>query len=316
MKRLAILLSVVLLLVALIVIYVLLIPKTPTSTEDETSSESDVIMIAQEEYTDMTELTSSYNGETFTLVSEGGKWYWEGDRSFPLNQEIAVKMSWAISDIGAMREISSGDGSLSDYGLDNPEFTISVKYLSGTERTYYIGALNTFNDSRYLYLPQNDKIYNISSALTQYFEYGLYDMIIADTAPQIDAAKVKAIEYTYADEAITIEDQKKIEAFITALSLEKCVDYNVSAEDIEALEEYGLSDTDRRTLTINYYEEKSVNGENSNISSTANIKIDQTYTIYFGEAVPGEEGAVYAMINDSEFVYAISESLEKMITEE
>ncbi len=316
MKRLIILLSVVLLLVALLVIYITLIPKTPSGESDDIESESDIIMIAQEEYTDMTELTSSYNGEIYTLISEGGKWYWEGDKSFPLNQEIAVKMSWAISDIGAMREISDEDASLSDYGLDDPEFTISVKYISGTEKTYHIGALNTFNDSRYLYMPDTEKIYNISSALTQYFEYGLYDMIIADALPEIDVTKVKTLEHISGDENVIVEDQKIIEVFIATLSLGECVDYNVSEEDAQTLEGYGLSEDERRALTINYYEEKSVSGENSNISSTANIKIDQTYTIYFGKSVPGKDGMVYAKIKDSNFIYEISESLEQMILPE
>ncbi len=314
MKRTAMLITLVCVFAVLVAVYVLFLPKD--TGDIDTEETSGVIMVNESDYTEVSRIVYTYNGETVSLEIDGGKWYLSGDREFPVNQEIAVQMSWAISDIGAMRKISDEIDNLADYGFDKPEFEINVTYIGGAEKVYYIGSLNTYNDSRYLYDKTADEIYNISSALTPYFEFGLYDIINSDTLPEIDITTITSIDYSVGGEVKSITNAEVIELFMSNLAFNRCIDYNVDQRKAAV---YGI-DEESDYFTINYVEIKDVSGENNNISSTANIKLEKSHTVIFGDTVSSEHedaeaiaGTLYAMPKDSTFVYTIDGSFKEFL---
>ena len=63
-----------------------------------------------------------------------------------------------------------------NYGLDNPEITITLRDSTEDDKTIYIGNINEITGNYYCYLEGDSMIYTISSTIPSYISFDLEDM--------------------------------------------------------------------------------------------------------------------------------------------
>ena len=181
------------------------------------------IMLAEQDYTQITELKYRTDGsEWVTLQQSGGVWTLAEDPDFPLDQQTAAALGAAIASIGAMRSVEDGDDTM--YGLDAPVCEIHVSYGAGTTYKYAIGDRNSFN-SAYYFRDDDGAVYMIAEGLLTYFRTMPEDMIVLDTALTV-LADADIGGFTVADGDASAEWKQTAE--------------EVTAEDIRAFSEQVL----------------------------------------------------------------------------
>lgn len=262
--------------------------------EAETEEKSAEIIA---EYDPATAETLSYtkDGTTLSFVNEGGTWYLEDDRLFPLDQTAVSSMASAISTIGVERTID--DGEPADYGLEDPFLTISIRYRDNVGREYKIGDRNSFNGE--YYFMTGSRIYMISDGLLPYFDYTLDGLLLRDTFPtELTSDSVTEIRVETGAEAYTVDVAAEISdllPYVRQLNFTSAADYHAS----DMAGDYGIDQTERITVTY----KRSVTSTNESGEETT-AKVDASYTIYLGKTE--EDGSVYYAPQNSTIVYKSS----------
>lgn len=261
------------------------------------AEENEYTMIAEYDYTTTTALSFKMRGdEMLDFEVSGTSWVYSADEKFPLNQTIIANMAAAIAQIGVECTVDEGDPA--EFGLDDPEYTIKVKYSDGTSHEYLIGDYNTFNSS-YYFMADGD-MYMISSGLLPYFTYELEDLLLLDTMPTSewsDTSYVNHITVKYGERENTIEDADGISelvSLINSISLNDCADYYTEDDEKDA---YGLDGS--TTITVNYKKAKTSTDADGNEST---VYLDTNYTFELGMA----DGEYYLMPPSSNITYSIS----------
>ena len=94
-------------------------------------------------------LSFTNEGVRYSFVRDGSGWKYEADDKFPVDADVLDDIASALSAIEGTREIDVEDGSLEEYGLDDPLHTIEVKLTDSICYTYKIGDYNKHTDSYY-----------------------------------------------------------------------------------------------------------------------------------------------------------------------
>ena len=274
--------------------------------EARLAAENADIMIAEYDYTTMTELSYQLKGaDELKFAVSGSSWIYLADEKFPLDVTTISYMASAIAQIAV--ECTVDEGSPADYGLDDPAYTINVKYSDGSSHEYKIGDYNTFN-SAYYFMADGD-MYMISSGLLSYFNYTLDDLLVLDTIPYSDWSDTDYVNYvtvTVGGESNKISDstgKSEIVELIKYLPLTKCEDYYSDEEEKSA---YGLDGG--TSIVVNYKKAKTSTDADGNETTTY---LDTGYTLLVGEKT---ENGYYAAPANSDITYIIdAETIDEVL---
>lgn len=265
------------------------------------AAENADIMIAQYDYTTTTSLSYQLKGmDELKFAVSGSSWIYLPDEKFPLDQTIIAQMAAAIAQIAV--ECTVSEGSPADYGLDDPNYIINVKYSDGTSHEYKIGDYNTFN-SAYYFMADGD-MYMISSGLLPYFNYTLDDLLLLDEIPYSewsDTAYVNFITVKNGEKYAEITDTDGKSAVIDLLKyfpLKDCADYY--ADEEEKISDYGIDGS--IAVVVNYKKAKTSTDADGNETTTY---LDTGYSLTFGNQT--EDGDYYVSPSGSNIVYLIDE---------
>ena len=261
-KSLVILLAV---LVVLVVAYVVTGQLKKKSAEKENEQKQIAVL-------DMSEITSIQypNGtDTMSFIKEDGTWYSESDKEFPLQQSSLKTIAETFGTLSANRELTDGD-TLADYGLEEPQYTITLKDADGEEQNIYIG--NAAGEDYYMTVGDKEKIYTVDYSVVNAMNFDLDSMLQKETFPSIGADNIKKVTITKAGETTEYDaDNSDQSDDITAIGgglgaayFVDCVDYSVQADE---LAQYGLDEAQRTTVTVVY---------------TDSDDKEQTFTLYVG----------------------------------
>ncbi|MCR4902690.1 MAG: DUF4340 domain-containing protein [Butyrivibrio sp.] len=132
---------------------------------------------------------SNTEGE-FTLEYFDDTWYFLDDDQTLLLQSTVASMAGDFCDITSDKVIENAEN-LADYGLDEPEITVTATMTDGTEHTLYIGDLNSTASIYYIMVDDDTTVYTVSSTLHTHFD-GSADELI-DTSSE-DAATEETSE--------------------------------------------------------------------------------------------------------------------------
>lgn len=111
------------------------------------------------------------NGEeTMSFAKKDGKWYVVEQEDFALDSSSVESIAYVMQSVMAVRQLEDVD-ELSDYGLEEPLYTIKMKDENGKETVLYIGDIAGENQ----YATVNDKtvIYTINSSVAEMLEFDL-----------------------------------------------------------------------------------------------------------------------------------------------
>ena len=261
-KSLIILLAV---LVVLVVAYVVTGQLKKKSAEKENEQKQ----IAVLDMSDITSIQYTNGTDTMSFIKEDGTWYSESDKEFPLQQSSLKTMAEIFGTLSANRELTDGD-TLADYGLEEPQYTITLKDADGEQQNIYIG--NAAGEDYYMTVGDKEKIYTVDYSVVNAMNFDLDSMLQKETFPSIGADNIKKVTITKAgqtteydaDNSDQSDDITAIGGGLGAAYFVECVDYSVQADE---LDQYGLDEAQRTTVTVVY---------------TDSDDKEQTFTLYVG----------------------------------
>ena len=131
--------------------------------------------------------------DTMSFIKEDGTWYSESDKEFPLQQSSLKTMAETFGTLSANRELTDGD-TLADYGLEEPQYTITLKNADGEEQNIYIG--NAAGEDYYMTVGDKEKIYTVDYSVVNAMNFDLDSMLQKETFPSIGSDNIKKVTIT------------------------------------------------------------------------------------------------------------------------
>lgn len=243
--------------------------------------------------------TDHNNETTLSFTKDSETWYISDDKEIPLTQSYINTMEETFCSIYATREITDPDA-LSDYGLDNPAYTIKLTNQEGNLTTLTIG--NAADEDYYLAVNgQEDILYTVNSSIVSSMQYDLDTMVTKDTLPSIGSGNLIQADITENGTTTTYssEDDEQTERFSTvaggygAMTLTDLASYHATTEELTS---FGLDEDSRITVKLTY-NESSEESENDPL----------TFTLYIGNTT--DDGNRYVQVQDSDLVYLVSSGI-------
>ena len=251
---------------------------------------------------DITQITYNWQEEEIALEKDGKDWQYKKDAAFSLNQTMAETMSEALSGAEVLQKIEEKDVDLQSFGLETP--ALDVTFSDGDGQQYQLSFGNYNTAAKGCYAMKNDDgcVYMVDSEIMTDFEYGLYDLLVLDEIPSVDADYVsgitisdsgKTIQYTYQIEEVQEETTQEETSGEEETASSQVVWYAWDGAEKMA-ETYGITN---RMITVNYVD--------------ADTDEEQSYALHFGNQ--DGSGNVYMTVNDSMQVQLVEESLVNSI---
>ena len=112
---------------------------------------------------DVVSFTYELNGVNYTFEREDSKsdWIYVQDPSLELDQDTVTDMLSTGTSVSAKTIIADNLENASEYGLENPAFTLSMNLKDGTVKTICVGALNSMTSEYYSYIEGDERIFTV-----------------------------------------------------------------------------------------------------------------------------------------------------------
>lgn len=128
----------------------------------EKTQEISNILVFKNDVSTVSEVSYTANGTAVTLVKDNDNWILKDDQKFELDQDKAAEIVSYCTNLNA-REAIETDSELSEYGLDNPSYTITYTLTDGTKGSYSIGDYFEIEGTYFAKVDGDDKIYKITN---------------------------------------------------------------------------------------------------------------------------------------------------------
>ena len=238
-------------------------------------------------------LSWEYNSETLAFHKDG-KWLYDGDGAFPVDEEKINERLDLFSEFGVSFIIEDVED-FGQYGLDKPVCTI---HLETDDESYEIllGDFSKMDSERYVSIGDGN-VYLVKKDPLDYFDATLSDMIKQDEIPQFD--KVTGIQFTGAenyqigyqedsslsyckDDVYFMEqdgaylplDTSRVNSYLDTVSRLNPTDYVTYNATDEELRDCGL-DKPELTVSVNYIPQTENTGQ-------AEKKNEETFILNVG----------------------------------
>ena len=142
-----------------------------------------------------TKVTFGPAGEENTFVISDGVWQWEEDADMPITQQFITRITEMLPTLAASRDVGM-ENELSDYGLEEPLYTLTAEDGAGTSFTLYVGNSFSTDSASYYYVMEagGETVYTIESTLPSYLGYGVMSMITKDSFTTLTEENVDSFE--------------------------------------------------------------------------------------------------------------------------
>ncbi len=263
--------------------------KTEEAEEEAAAGET----ILEVDVSALTAVTYTIDGEQVSFsLQDDGIWQKDDDETFPVDSSALLAPLDEASSLKSVRTLTEVED-ISEYGLDDPQNTITLTDEDGTETVITIGDNNASTGNDYLMLNEDEStIYTVSTDLSSAFSDDLYDYAESEELPTLQASTIVGVSLEQADgesydlyleDAIWMvseTDTDGVEAdsdiadtltsALAGLSYTDYLDHNCTD-----LSEYGL-DEPAATLTITYEEEVETEEETETEETETEEAADET----------------------------------------
>ncbi len=269
---------------------------------EQKEAEASQISFVSIDADDLTALSWTYDGETYTLQKDAdGDWQWPEDTEFPISQTTVSYMEYALSDITATRALENVTD-FAQYGLDDPQSVISYTTADGSNVEIRTGDYNDVSSEYYAQLAGENTVYLVSGDYMEDFQYTIDDLLQTESLPIYEedtelrvTIDGKTTVYDLTEDADDADGEdaaaptaQEIADGVRGLNFETCVNYKAGKSDLAA---YGL-DKPQMSFTI-----KGKQTEDDGSSTTAQ------FTLQIGSKT-GD--SYYVRLKDSKMVYTVS----------
>lgn len=294
----------------------------------------------------VTALNWEYAGNTFSFHKSGGKWIYDTDENFPVNEDKIESLLSQFTEFGASFVIEEVDD-FGQYGLSDPLATISV---TAGEESYEVnlGDYSTMDAQRYVsigdgkvYLVKHDPLDDYDLTISDLIQNDEIPVLTSATGIQFSGEETYTIDYeeesshTYCAEDVYFTEEQPLDTSlvksylqkISALSLNDYVSYNATEEELQA---YGLAEPEL-SVTVDYpvthsddvtttetfvlhvgrdtAEKAQAVADDTTAAAGADAE-DGLTTAAAGEAAAADEDAAevtaYVRVGDSQIIYRIT----------
>ncbi|MCD7918629.1 MAG: DUF4340 domain-containing protein [Clostridiales bacterium] len=122
-------------------------------------------------------------------------WAYDGDADFDLDDSTISSIVSALEDLEATYSFTAAE-ELSSYGLEEPDYTLTVTDSDGNSATLYIGATSADGDYYAMLEGDSETIYTLDSTLASAMYVTLYDMANLPSWPDLDEENVSTFSVT------------------------------------------------------------------------------------------------------------------------
>lgn len=300
-------------------------------TKEEKKPEKETQSVSQTQVKDIEGLvyqSESTGGEEVSLVREKNIWYYEKDKEFPLDQSyVTNNMVLTAAQATANRTLENPSDDLSQYGLDNPHTTITLKKITGDEVTMHIGSYNMNVEGYYLKVEGDNNIYLVDGQMVFAFDMSIYEIADKEEYPLVEESSFthirilkekKVLEFkgeikedtpkhitenSYMEQEKTwsVSDNgtaykegnqqavKELIAKMTAFKYSKMIAYHA---DDEQKKQYGLDEEHAVILTVDYQVLDETTARQvevaDGITEIQCDTLDKRYVLYIGDKIPDD----------------------------
>ena len=252
--------------------------------ESDVTDDTEIIYSADADQIHAIEFLTNGKETTFEK-DEKGVWFCQQEPEFPVNQSSIESLKGYLCELSSQRTLTEVDN-LEQYGLDEPQNTITVRTEDGESFGLEVGEENTSVNAFYAKQKENDQtVYLISSSIIEEFSDNLYDFARMDEFPFISSTDIYGIHlksekegdflltkneadhfwYVTTTELSDKADSARVSSIsstVGSLSFSAMADYHC-----KDYSEYGLEDP-YAEITIMY--EETVDEDNSEADSEEN----------------------------------------------
>ncbi|MCQ2432062.1 MAG: DUF4340 domain-containing protein [Clostridia bacterium] len=282
----------------------------------EEAAKNATTMIADNDYRKAVAVSYQEKGKpAVALKTDNGRWAYEPDMTYPINQTTATYMAYALASMAASSTVDPAEANTAAFGLDDPEWIFSITYdVDGVQTThnYRQGNYNEFSKSYYFMEDGKDTIYMIFAGLTDFFKYSLHDLADAGTFPIITTDKCDSVNIVLGEESVTLNGEEIAASFVDMMNVlqpSSFADHHINAD---TLAKYGLSQP-WMTVSVNYKETITVQ-DAEGASSSSTIEQTRSFKLSIGDTVEIDGEKYTAYIADGYlFIFLMPESVAQTI---
>ncbi|MDO4339701.1 MAG: DUF4340 domain-containing protein, partial [Eubacteriales bacterium] len=245
--------------------------------QDETEHE-ETVAVSEADSEKVNSIMFVIGGKEEAFSKEDGVWKKTDEEDFPVNQTALEDAAESLSGIEADRVLNDVDD-LSEYGLDDPDNTITIGQEDETDIIIHVGLLNDSTSQYYINKEDDENtVYVVASGEIESFMnvQSVYDYAEKEEFPEVEADSITEIKvekedsYTMEEDSDTgfwyisgnVGDEKyesekadsaqasTLTSTVSGLEFSDMVDYN-SDDDAQ----YGFDDP-YAVVTIDYEEEE------------------------------------------------------------
>lgn len=258
-------------------------------TREAKEAEAEKIYLTDAE--DVTAYSYSDGKNEMSFSRTDDVWYYDADSEIPMSQSTIQSTADDFGKMEAVRKLEDPD-ELSDYGLEDPLYTIGFTDGDGNETSVYIGS--GAGENYYATVDDIGDVYTVSADVINLLQFDLASLVQYDTVPSIGSGNLTKVTVTE-DGAETVyeddDDLAELAGGFGTLTLTSCADYHVTEEELAG---YGLDEAQRITVTAEYTD-----------NDSGDIK---SYTVYVGAAADAGENR-YVMAEGSKMVCEVSDAI-------
>ncbi len=168
----------------------------PTTTVDTSITIFDIPGVEVAEI----RVINSY-GDTTYYLDDTKTWVARGQEEAGLAQAVLRRMAINAGGLTALGKVEETKDNLANYGLDKPQYTITVKSTSDVEKTFYIGMQNQVTTEYYMHAEGVDGIYTVASTFPGYFNFAVYELYYyEDIINTTDSGYLREMAVTYGED--------------------------------------------------------------------------------------------------------------------
>ena len=169
----------------------IIIEETPAPTE------TPINYLVHRSGDDVSGMTFHYeDGEEFVVQAkreENGSYTFTAtpeDSFFGYNPSRFRSMMYTLSSITATSRIEENPKDLSDYGLDDPQFSLTISYTDGSSTTIFVGNQTPILNNYYANTDQDDTVYTIGGYLTSLMTRPPHAYLAIDAFPTYEESDI------------------------------------------------------------------------------------------------------------------------------
>ncbi len=157
--------------------------------ENEEAAAGETILTI--EPSDIMEFSFDIDGEEVSFIrQDDGEWQKADDETFPVKASALQGPLNNLAPLKSVRTLIDAED-LSEYGLDDPENTITLTDKEGEETVIAIGDTNAVTGNDYLMLNGDaEVVYTVDAGLRESFYDDLYEYALSEEIPDIMATDI------------------------------------------------------------------------------------------------------------------------------